>query len=441
MPDGTISTSEVWKRFRVDNRPTYLAGSGGTRSPIGSAGRELRLAVGAARDRVPSRAGRILGLDRRERRREVDAAEDPDTGHVPDRRTGSRSEGRVGALIEVRAGIYAAPHRPREHLPDRHADGPEAQGDRESLRRDRRVRRPRERRRPPGEVLLVAACRCDSASPSPRTSSRTSSSSTRSWPSATRRFSSAASSGCVRSSTRARRSCSSRTISPRSRRRVRTPSGSTTARCGRCGPDPRRTRRVPRRRSRGWRPGAGGRGLLRLRDLEIGSDAVAGVQTGGPLDLSFVLESDEEYRAWVYLGISEGAATPIFLFNPGRETFLEPGATAVAVHRLERAAASRPLLPLGGRVSEVDERPGAPCLAAACTVQHLRARARRSATSHREAVAGSRRLDVVDRPRGRMTRASHVDPAIDVDLSARHVVGFQDERHSVGDLIGPAEST
>jgi hypothetical protein len=42
-----------------------------------------------------------------------------------------------------------------------------------------------------------------------------------------------------------------------------------------------------------------------------------------------VIESDEEYRAWIYLGISEGAATPIFLFNPGRETFLAAGATAV----------------------------------------------------------------------------------------------------------------
>ncbi len=116
------------------------------------------------------------------------------------------------------------------------------------------------------------------------------------------------------------------------------------------GRDPRRARRVPRRNRGDRGPGAGGRGLLRLRDLKIGSDEVAGVRTSGPLDLSFVIESDEEYRAWIYLGISEGAATPIFLFNPGRETFLAPGATAVAVHRLERAAASRPLLPLGGRV-------------------------------------------------------------------------------------------
>jgi ABC-type polysaccharide/polyol phosphate transport system ATPase subunit len=85
----------------------------------------------------------------------------------------------------------------------------------------------------------------------------------------------------------------------------------------------------------------GGRGLLRLRDLKIGSDEVAGVRTSGPLDLSFVIESDEEYRAWIYLGISEGAATPIFLFNPGRETFLAAGATTV-----ECTVSSVPL-PLG----------------------------------------------------------------------------------------------
>ena len=63
---------------------------------------------------------------------------------------------------------------------------------------------------------------------------------------------------------------------------------------------------------------------------------VPGYDTGGPLDISFVLESDEEYRAWIYLGISEGAATPIFLINPGREAPIEPGMTRIscAVERM-----------------------------------------------------------------------------------------------------------
>jgi ABC-2 type transport system ATP-binding protein len=71
-------------------------------------------------------------------------------------------------------------------------------------------------------------------------------------------------------------------------------------------------------------------GLLRLRELEVGSADGAGARTGGPLDVSFVLESDEEYRAWIYLGISEGAATPIFLINPGREAIIKPGKTRVS---------------------------------------------------------------------------------------------------------------
>ena len=82
-------------------------------------------------------------------------------------------------------------------------------------------------------------------------------------------------------------------------------------------------------------------GILRLRELEVGSAAGAGVQTGGSLDVNFILESDEECRAWIYLGVSEGAATPIFLTNPGRETILKPGRTRVA------CAAENIPLPLG----------------------------------------------------------------------------------------------
>jgi ABC-2 type transport system ATP-binding protein len=71
-------------------------------------------------------------------------------------------------------------------------------------------------------------------------------------------------------------------------------------------------------------------GLLRLRELEVGSADGAGVRTGGPLDVSFLVESDEEYRAWIYLGVSEGAAAPIFLINPGREVIVGPVDTRVS---------------------------------------------------------------------------------------------------------------
>jgi ABC-type polysaccharide/polyol phosphate transport system ATPase subunit len=71
-------------------------------------------------------------------------------------------------------------------------------------------------------------------------------------------------------------------------------------------------------------------GLLRLRELQIGSEAGAGARTGGPLEVSFVLEGEAEYRTWIYLGITEGAATPIVLLNPGREAVVTPGTTRVS---------------------------------------------------------------------------------------------------------------
>ena len=58
LPNGTISTAEVWKRFRVDNRPTYLQDQVGRIADRLRGREELRLAVGAARHRAsaPSRA-------------------------------------------------------------------------------------------------------------------------------------------------------------------------------------------------------------------------------------------------------------------------------------------------------------------------------------------------------------------------------------------------
>jgi ABC-type polysaccharide/polyol phosphate transport system ATPase subunit len=52
-------------------------------------------------------------------------------------------------------------------------------------------------------------------------------------------------------------------------------------------------------------------------------------KTGEELEIELTLRSSERYRSWVYLGVSEGAATPIFLLNPGRETVLEAGVTQV----------------------------------------------------------------------------------------------------------------
>jgi ABC-2 type transport system ATP-binding protein len=54
-----------------------------------------------------------------------------------------------------------------------------------------------------------------------------------------------------------------------------------------------------------------------------------GINTAGPMEVELTLRSDDSYRAWLYLGVSEGAATPVFLVNPGRETMIEPGETLV----------------------------------------------------------------------------------------------------------------
>jgi ABC-type polysaccharide/polyol phosphate transport system ATPase subunit len=70
-------------------------------------------------------------------------------------------------------------------------------------------------------------------------------------------------------------------------------------------------------------------GLVRVSQVQAQAPDGGLAKTGGPLDVSLTVHSDERYRAWIYLGVTEGAATPIFLLNPGRETILEPGETHV----------------------------------------------------------------------------------------------------------------
>jgi ABC-type polysaccharide/polyol phosphate transport system ATPase subunit len=70
-------------------------------------------------------------------------------------------------------------------------------------------------------------------------------------------------------------------------------------------------------------------GLLSIRDIKVGAPGGGVISTDDQLDIEFVLGSDATYRTWVYVGVSEGPASPIFLLNPGRETGIEPGDTAV----------------------------------------------------------------------------------------------------------------
>jgi ABC-type polysaccharide/polyol phosphate transport system ATPase subunit len=70
-------------------------------------------------------------------------------------------------------------------------------------------------------------------------------------------------------------------------------------------------------------------GLVSLRDVSVKAHNGGIVKTGEGLDVEFTLGSEAEYRTWIYVGITEGTASPIFLLNPGRETSISPGDTAV----------------------------------------------------------------------------------------------------------------
>ena len=127
--------------------------------------------------------------------------------------------GRVGALIEVRAGI----HREltgRENIYLYGLAAGARRGARSRRRFDEIVAFAELEEAIDRQVKFYSTRHADAARlrASPRSSSPTSCSSTRCSPSATRRSSSAASSGCATCSARARRSSSSPTTSPRSRR-------------------------------------------------------------------------------------------------------------------------------------------------------------------------------------------------------------------------------
>jgi ABC-type polysaccharide/polyol phosphate transport system ATPase subunit len=70
-------------------------------------------------------------------------------------------------------------------------------------------------------------------------------------------------------------------------------------------------------------------GLINVSDVKAAAPDGGLPKTGEQIDVDLVLRTEEQYRAWIYLGVTSGAATPIFLLNPGRETILDPGETRV----------------------------------------------------------------------------------------------------------------
>ena len=58
-------------------------------------------------------------------------------------------------------------------------------------------------------------------------------------------------------------------------------------------------------------------GRIKVSQIEAASPDGGLAKTGEQLDIDLTLHSDERYRAWIYLGVTEGAATPIFLLQSG----------------------------------------------------------------------------------------------------------------------------
>jgi ABC-type polysaccharide/polyol phosphate transport system ATPase subunit len=70
-------------------------------------------------------------------------------------------------------------------------------------------------------------------------------------------------------------------------------------------------------------------GLVELTKADISSPRGDMLQTNAPATIDIEIESKADYRSWVYLGVSEGTASPIFVVNPGREIIIPPGTTSI----------------------------------------------------------------------------------------------------------------
>ena len=70
-------------------------------------------------------------------------------------------------------------------------------------------------------------------------------------------------------------------------------------------------------------------GRIAVENVTIAAGDGGLVQTEGPVEFELTLTSDDAYRTWLYLGITEGTASPILVVSAGREVPLEPGPNVV----------------------------------------------------------------------------------------------------------------
>ena len=145
-----IEVRELSKTYRIYGSPSTASASGcrGTSVPRHTPVHALQDIDFTVHARPVRRPGR------RQRRRQVDAAQDPVRHDGADRRH-VRAARHGGAACSSSAPASTRLHRPREHLPERAHDGLLAPRDRREVRRDPRLQRARRFHRPADPHLLV----------------------------------------------------------------------------------------------------------------------------------------------------------------------------------------------------------------------------------------------------------------------------------------------
>ena len=133
------------------------------------------------------------------------------------------------------------------------------------------------------------------------------------------------------------------------------------------------------------------------RASTAGPDGAAIVRSNAGFEADMSVTSDGEYRAWFFLGVSEGTASPVFLINPGHEVPLRLGSA-----RLQCKIPSLPL-PRGrfylwlGAYQGTAARPRAASLAAGGDLRRPRAAPRSRPARGRPARARSPAVRMDDR--------------------------------------------
>jgi len=70
-------------------------------------------------------------------------------------------------------------------------------------------------------------------------------------------------------------------------------------------------------------------GRIAVENVTIAGGDGGLVQNEGPVEFELTLTSEDAHRMWLYLGITEGTASPIVVVSPGHEIPVEPGRNVV----------------------------------------------------------------------------------------------------------------